>query len=269
LLKSANNVRELETTLNGNDRMSDLRTKPMEAPSGDDPLGSLHKMSTTAGLGTTEYAAVNGVSVIAVILGVAGALSLLDPVLLVIPLLTVILAIVAIWQVRHSNGTQTGTGLAILALILALGFCGLVGGRSLAQAARNRSDENAINDMLSKLDQALRAGKYADAYNAFFADKFTSRFPEQLFMSTWKPWIDGNSNFKGLTSIRSNGRMEFETNPDTGQKIAYVMTIMEFGGDSNAARVAFVMQKEPDGSWKISDIPDLFKAQAPPGARQR
>ena len=250
--------------------MTDLKTNPATTPPGDDdPLAHLHKMSTTAGLGTTEYAAVNGVSVIAVILGVASALSLLDPVLLVIPLLTLVLSLVAIWQIRKSNGTQTGKGLALLGLLLAIGFCGLVGGRWAFEIFRNREDETAINGVISNLDQTLRAGKYDDAYRTLFSERFTSRFNQQNFTDTWKHIVEGSKDYKGLTGIRSNGRMQFETNPDTGQKAAYAMTIMEFGSNSNPARLPFVFLKGPDGSWKIADIPDLFKPQPVPQSPTR
>jgi hypothetical protein len=246
--------------------MTDVNSNPGQA--GDDPLAHLHKMSTTAGLGTTDYAAVNGVSVIAVLMGVASALSLLDPVLLVIPLVALVLAIFAIWQIRQSNGTQTGIALAILGLVLALGFCGLVGGRALAQAARNRADEQAIDKVINDLAQTVRDRKYDQAYQKYFAEHFTSRFKLQDFTDKWKYYVEGANGVQGLTGMHS-GRMEIQTNPDTGQKSAYCMTLMQF--DKNEARIPFVLLKGPDGSWKISDIPDMFTARQPgpaPQARQ-
>jgi hypothetical protein len=234
-------------------------------PAGDDPLAHLHKMSTTAGLGTTDYVAVNGMSIVALILGVASSLSLFANELLVIPIVAVVLAIVAFFQIRDSNGTQTGKGLAAVGLVCALAFVGLVGGRLMFQIIGNRSDEQAIDQLIAQLDQTLRAGKYDDAYKMFTA-KFTSKVKQQNFTDTWKRVVEGTKDYPGLSNIRSNGRMEFDTSAETGQTVAVCMSIMEFGPKVPAARIPYYFSKNPDGTWKVSDIPDLFKPQQPPQA---
>ena len=89
-----------------------------------DPLERLHKMSRTAGVGTQDYVAVNSVSVAAMMLGIASALALLDRTLLIVPLAGVICAIVALRQIVHSGGTQTGRSLAWIGLVLCLLFAG-------------------------------------------------------------------------------------------------------------------------------------------------
>ena len=99
--------------------------------SGADPLAHLHKMSTTAGLGTTEYVAINPLAVATVFLGLASALALLDNTLLAIPVLALIGAIFSLRQIARSGGTQTGKGLAVLGLLLAVGFSGIVLARSM------------------------------------------------------------------------------------------------------------------------------------------
>jgi hypothetical protein len=242
--------------------MTELKSKEPTSQ-GDDPLAHLHKMSTTAGLGTTEYVAVNGMSIVALILGVASALSLFANELLVIPILAIALAFVAFHQIKNSNGTQTGKGLAALGLVFALGFMVLVGGRLAFEIMGNRADEKAIDELISQCDQDLRAGKYHEAYQ-MFTGKFTSTVKEQNFTDTWKRIVDGTKDYPGLTNIRSNGRMEFDISPETGQPIAVCMSIMEFGPKAPAARIPYYFQKNPDGSWKISNIPDLFKPQQPP-----
>src|SRR5438046_4707720 len=87
-------------------------TAPAAAVADDDPLARLHKMSTTAGLGTTEYVAINPVSVTAFFAGLASGLALLDPILLAVPVLAIVLSIVALHQISRSAGTQTARGLA-------------------------------------------------------------------------------------------------------------------------------------------------------------
>src|SRR3954451_9896103 len=84
---------------------------PGAAPVDDDPLAHLHKMSTTAGLGSGDYVAVNGTAVFALLVGVASALALMSEVLLILPLVAFVAGFMAWGQIRHSNGTQTGKGL--------------------------------------------------------------------------------------------------------------------------------------------------------------
>src|SRR3954471_976134 len=87
-----------------------------------DPLRSLHKMSTTAGVGSQEYVEINLVAVWAVVLGLLSFLALLDNVLLIVPVIGTVFAIVALRQIRNSAGTQTGGAIAWGALVLSLGF---------------------------------------------------------------------------------------------------------------------------------------------------
>src|SRR5438034_5247113 len=108
--------------------MAQTPTDPSQAPPGqpadDDPLAHLHKMSTTAGLGSGDYVAVNGTAVFAVFLGFASALALMSETLLLVALAAVIVSVVAWRQINHSNGTQTAKGLVLIAIVLALGFGG-------------------------------------------------------------------------------------------------------------------------------------------------
>src|SRR5271167_101284 len=90
-----------------------------------DPFQRLHKMSTTAGLGSGDYVAINNAALTALLLGIASCLVLWgSTLLLVIPALSVLSAILAFRQVSASNGTQTGKGMALLGLLLSLGMGG-------------------------------------------------------------------------------------------------------------------------------------------------
>jgi hypothetical protein len=264
LLKSVNRSLQLERPINQTHLMTDS-TQPNTTPPDDDPLAHLHKMSTTAGLGTTEYVAVNGVSIVALILGVASALSLFDPVLLVIPAVAIVLAIAAFIQIKNSNGTQTGRGLAGLGFVIAIGFIAFVGGRAVLEVLGNREDQQAISATIATLDQDLRAGRYDEAYT-LFGGRFTSKINKQKFTETWKHVVEGTKDYKGLTGMHSNGRMAFENNVDTGQKTSIGVTVLEFG--NNSARAYFTLVKEPDGAWKFQDIKfengaDLFPPDQP------
>jgi hypothetical protein len=100
-----------------------------------------------------------------------------------------------------------------------------------------------------------------------FSSKFTERVKPQNFLDVWKRIVEGSTDSPKLSGMRSNGRMEFDVDPDTGLKRGVGMTIVEFG--QNSARIAYFYAKTPDGSWKIQDIPDLFKQQAPPPTQQK
>src|SRR4051812_21790120 len=118
--------------------MTEANSNPTQPNgAGDDPLSHLHKMSTTAGLGTTEYVAVNGMAIVALILGLASSLSLFANELLVIPIAAVVLGIWSLVQIKDSNGTQTGRALSIIGMLSALLFTGSVGGRLAFQIMGN------------------------------------------------------------------------------------------------------------------------------------
>src|SRR3954469_19562554 len=106
--------------------MTDLRERNSSDIASDDPLAHLHKMSTTAGLGSTDYVAINPVAVAASLLGLASALVLLDLLLGVIPLLAIGCAVVSLIQISRSGGTQTGRKWAVLGILLAIAFSSVV-----------------------------------------------------------------------------------------------------------------------------------------------
>ena len=163
---------------------SPMPPKSPAAPADDEPLAHLHKMSTTAGLGSGDYVAVNGTAVFALMLGVASALALMTEVLLIIPLVCVIASVIAWGQIRHSNGTQTGKGLVLAALALGLGLGGFVLGRWATEDYRTREDRKAIHQVIIDLGEKLKAGDTAGAY-ALFSPRFAAtidpnRFAERL-----------------------------------------------------------------------------------------
>ena len=217
--------------------MTELNPNRTNAP--DDPLSHLHKMSTTAGLGTAEYVAVNGMSVVAIIMGLGSSLSLLDPVLLVIPLVALVLSIIAIYQIKHSNGTQTGIGLAVGGLIFALLFCGLVGGRYVAETVGNHQDELAINDVIGQLSQNL-LGKIRPGVPAVRRKVQGSRQAAEFHghLEAFHRGDEGLSGPDGHAIQRPNGvRHRCGFRPEAGLG----MTIMDFG--QNQARVMFIFFK--------------------------
>ena len=251
--------------------MSDVQSTQSQSSGGsavvahqqEDPLARLHKMSTTAGLGTTEYVAINPVSVTAIFAGFASGLALLDPILLAIPVLAIVLSIVALHQIKKSGGTQAGRGLAWGGLLLALLFAGLVGGRAGLVALHNRSDVNAIAQFVSDFDADLKAGKFDDAYQNRTTDNFRSHVTREQFANTWK-MITGNKVYGKFTRVSSNNRLEFVPNP-SGDRAAFGMIVAEFqtaNGD-NSDRLETRYVKDATGQWRIDEMPTIFSTQPP------
>src|SRR5437667_6109780 len=133
-------------------------------------------MSTTAGLGSGDYVAVNGAAVFALLLGMASALIFFADYLLVIPLTCVLVAIVAWVQINTSNGTQTGKALIVLALLLAVGFGGLVSARNIIAWQTTRDDRAAIMNLIDQLGNDIKTGDFQAAY-CRFSGRLDSRDP--------------------------------------------------------------------------------------------
>src|SRR4051794_33910846 len=120
---------------------------PQGGAEGDDPLSHLHKMSTTAGLGSGDYVAVNGTAVFALILGLFSFLAFFSEMLLIVPLACLVASVIAFRQIGRSNGTQTGRWIVVLALLAALASGGLVVARSATEGVRTRADRQAIDQV--------------------------------------------------------------------------------------------------------------------------
>ena len=249
--------------------MPDLQTPPTDnrpaAPpeaDGADPLMHLHKMSTTAGLGSTDYVAINPTSVLAVILGLASVGAVLfDKILLIIPLAGVICAIVALYQISHSGGTQTGRGLAVLGLLLSLGFAGYVGYQSFAKLQQERRDRATIETLISQFTGHIQNAEFDKGYN-LFSPRFQERVKLQEFSDRMKYVQDGS--WGKLQSISTSGRYAFNSDPTTGIRIAQTilqMRLDKYPEPSNQEAVFRLV----GGQWKIEDIPGLF----PPANQQQ
>src|SRR5687768_6049715 len=118
--------------------MTELRENPTQpagasAPAAEpDPLHNLYRMSRTAGLGSGDYVAINNTSVLAFLLGLGGVLALLSPMLIIVPVAAIVCAVLAFFQIRSSNGTQSGQAFAALGVLLGLAFGGVAVGQRVA-----------------------------------------------------------------------------------------------------------------------------------------
>jgi hypothetical protein len=223
-------------------------------PERPDPLAKLYRMSKTAGLASSEYKAVNAPSVTAMILGIVSAAANFEPVLLVIPLLAIVLGAVAIHQIRGSNGTQTGLPMAALGILLALGFGGWAATGQAREAAQTRADREQLMGMIRQLGQRLSAGEIDGVYNEMFSPSFRQRVGRDDFQTLWN---NLQRQLGKVKSADSNGLFNFESDRDTGLRVAVGRVIFEYERSTPAERPEIVFFFR-DGQWRIESIPSFF-----------
>jgi hypothetical protein len=242
-----------------------VSASPVATVIDDDPLAHLKKMSTTAGLGTSDYVAINPLAIVTLLLGLASALVILSDIFLIVPLAGVVCGILAIRQVRDSAGTQTGRGFALAGLVISV----LVAGGGMASRAvkgwGTRTDEQQIADVLSTLSKNLHDKKYHDAY-LLFSDRFKARVTEQRFTDAFKSLDLPEAG--GLQSISWNGVAVFD-NTDSGMRLASVGVFLRFEKSPEPGRHAMGFMKTT-GPWQIDDFSIMFPAEkAKRGKQQR
>jgi hypothetical protein len=241
---------------------------PVSAPASpaSDPelshLANLHRMSRTAGLGSSEYAAVNVAAVVAVIIGGASALALVSPIFLFLPVIGTIIALVAIKQIRNSSGTQTGLSLAILALVLSFGLAAFTGVKALMAASQERADVRELDDTTVRFGKLLTDKQYAEAY------KLTDeRFQEQVPMTRFESVFDEIASMPAigpLKSVSTPKLFDITTDPETGRRNATSRATFETEKRTGpSALVTDISYRHNGAAWRIYAIPQLFPAKAP------
>ncbi|CAN5667881.1 hypothetical protein BH09PLA1_BH09PLA1_17620 [soil metagenome] len=239
--------------------MSDLDTQRSPASSentsasASDSLQKLHKMSRTAGLGSGgDYAAVNGISVAAVLFGVASALAAFDAVFLLIPALTIILAGVAWYQIRRSAGTQTGRPLCITAVVLALASVAFLGSKQLLAYLEERRNKDEISALAASLGSDLSTQNFDAAYDRF-SSEFKERVPKVEFVSKFQQF---ENYFGRIKSMRWNGRIKFDVDVRQDQQLASTLVVIDLPNDKGT-REEMHFRKTAD-KWLIDDLPFAF-----------
>src|SRR5687768_9014661 len=122
-----------------------------------DPLHNLYRMSRTAGLGSGDYVAINNTAIAALLLGLASALALLWPAALVVAAAAIVCGVVALLQIRSSNGTQTGRAFAVLGILLGLALGGATAGKIVMRRVEHRRDEAKIGELVKQLNDLIVA----------------------------------------------------------------------------------------------------------------
>jgi hypothetical protein len=164
-----------------------------------DPIANLHKMSTTAGVGSQDYVAINNAAIVSVILGLCTALAFLGIPFLIVGAAGIVSGIIAIVQIRHSNGTQGGMGLAILGMLLSLAIAGSVATANILDWQRQRDDKAEINKVLEQLGQYVASDQYEKAYQ-LFSPEFQAMFKFQIFRDQLQAYQQYFGKIEGMTS---------------------------------------------------------------------
>jgi hypothetical protein len=190
-----------------------------------DPLSKLHRMSRTAGLGTQDYVAINPAAVTALFLGLASALALVTGMLLIIPAAGVICAIVALWQISRSSGTQSGRWLAGTGLVLSLLFVAGVGATKIAFDIRDRADRESLMKTVEEFGAKLAAEDLDGAYD-MLGDRFRRNLPKEEFDANIKARFAHPAHGK-LVSMRSSGRIQFENYEQIRNAFGTTQTVIQ------------------------------------------
>ena len=227
-----------------------------------DPLAKLHRMSTTAGVASQQYVAVNVTAIIAMILGVASALCLFDKLMLLIPLAGIIVAIVAWRQIRNSNGTETGTPLAVAGLLLCLGLGGAVSAKEISEYNRIKSDERQMTGIVDKLSADIQAGRYDDAYQLFDVI-FRQRVSLQTFKGRLEYFQRNEVNGK-LKNMEWNGIQPIYENVKGGNETVAYMSVRLIFEHFDGGRFTFIFRNAGNG-WVLEDLPDVYSQKQQSG----
>ncbi len=229
----------------------------------NDPLASLHRMSTTAGVASQQYVAVNTAAVIALILGIASGLTMLSQMLLIVPLAGIICAVVAWRRIDDSNGTETGKPLAALGLLLSLLIGGGVLGKQLFATARARSDGRQMATVINQLRDHVNSERVADAY-PLFSVPFRARVPLDVWLLRWKQ-IQAPDAYGKLLRMTWNA-VPPQYDKTEGGDVTLGVIIVTVAFELTETRFTFTFRKVAD-AWQIEDIPEMFPRERPKPAK--
>jgi hypothetical protein len=225
-------------------------------------LARLHRMSRTAGLGTTDYAAINVPAVITAVLGAASILALFDTIFLIIPVIGLLIGMISLRQIGKSGGTQTGYGIAGLGLSACLFFSAFTGFKLYQARIQYQTDVEALTALVRSFGDKIAAEDYPQAYqllDARFRDRVSRDQFEQFFQEKMKPYVGK------MLRMESNGHFFIDVAADDpsirmAQGICIVDLEKNPGGEPFRVDVTF---RYAAGEWKVFNIAAWFPVQQP------
>ena len=238
----------------------------------DPAMKALFRMSRTAGVGLQDYAAVNVLAVVGLLLGLASFLAYAAPdsvPMLIVPAVAVVICVIAAVQIVRSNRTQTGLPLAIVGLLLAVAFAATNVAAHVRTSARDRAYHAELNVVAGKLLNASTSQGVGGAYDLFDA-RFKESVKAESFARLLQPRLQHLFAGKPVTSIGVGDLVVYETD-DSGMTSA--MTLLVLRGDDKlpngepfTANETVEFRRDKDSNWKIHAIPGWFGEPKKPGA---
>lgn len=234
-------------------------SNPSESPVSAQQSGvaGLKKMSLTAGLGSGDYAAVNTLAVVSVMIALLGILAYLGDILLVVPVIAIVCAVVAMRQISASNGTQTGQKAAGAAIIISLIVIAYVGGGRVLTYMHNKPDQEQILATIAEMDKGYAARDYAAVFR-LGSPGFQKRVTEKQFVEAMTAF-EGVAEFGGIKGVSWNRTpIEFEEDKQSNVKVAFVGARFHFRNMPDGSHIPIGFLKVGD-KWMLNDMPSIFK----------
>jgi hypothetical protein len=242
---------------------SDLPPAPANVSAATEHLSRLPKMSPTAGVGSQDYVAINAASVAALLLGIAAVLAIVNDTLGAICVAGLIVAVISLRQISHSNGTQTGRGIAMIGLFLCTSIGSYVGAADTLQMLGARADRQAIQQLCQQFGQDMRDRTYDAAYD-LFSVRFKSKVSRQDFVARLKGMQDeldrqykvgvGSGMVVGATWP---GLASFNRESETGALTAQSEITLDYEHASGLDPIPALFRKSGE-NWFIELMPDVF-----------
>jgi len=192
-----------------------------------------------------------------VVLGLLSVLVLMGWPLLVIPIAAVILALFALRQIRNSNGTQTGRGLAWTGIVLGVAFGALVGTREISARITAAEEQRRIEALVAQINERLINQQWQELYELFTPD-FQNRWPPQQFHDRVIQ-VRTHARLGELQRITSGSRVIIEEygsgKRGVGQLHFHYPSMNEPVSDT-------VEYRTVDGEWRVHHVPQVFASDA-------
>jgi len=238
--------------------MSQTPPNPADSAPTADPLRGLYRMSKTAGLASSDYRAVNLPSVFSLLLGLASVLASFEITLIVFAVVGLIVGVMAVYQIRTSNGTQTGMPFAVVGIILSLSLGTWAATGRYREFARTRADREQLVATIERLGTLVKDGKYDQAY-LLFSPVFRERVSATEFEEIWSRL--NRSPLGKIEGLSSNGLFTFEVDSNTQARLAAGQIIMRYTKDTPPDRPDIYFQLR-SGVWTIEQI-SFFPTKLP------
>src|SRR5690606_11374020 len=219
------------------------------------------RMSTTAGLGSQEYVAINPLAVTAVVLGLLSVAVLLGWPLLIIPVAAIVLAIVSLRQIHRSNGTQSGKGLAWTGIVLGVAFAALVGTRQITARVAAAEEQRRIEALVAEFNQRITNQQWQALYDLFTPD-FQQRWPIGRFHDRLIQ-VRTSERFGDLQQVTAGPHVHLEDYGDGRRAFGQLRFHFEKADQPVNDNAEY---RTVDGEWRLHHLPMIFATD--PAAEQ-